>query len=240
MRRLLPVAVLLLLALAAPAHAIPDGGASPDTPGTSVAVSTRTLPVGGTIHFRVTGFPAGEVAYVKIDDGDFCTASATHGACVVYQQRLDSAGTAAGSFALPADIGIGRHWLRILASHEVDGGVKGYTARGNSDFTVVAAGPTTVASAATTGPAGAAATPSATGAGVPTAGATLSVDLPAAATPSASSTPTTTPAAQPIVQPVAETAAVTPTGHRFPYVGAAGLVILCVLAGFLVGRRRRG
>jgi hypothetical protein len=253
MKRLatLVAAVLIALLGITPAHAIPDTGASQDTPGTSVTVSPKTLAVGGTISFRVTGFPAGEVVYVKIDDGTFCSASATHGACVLHQQRLDAHGAASGSFRLPSDVAAGKHWLRMLASQQVagsGGGVKGYTARGNSDFTVTAskagasssATPTSAASlsvAATTSADGSAA--ASTGDAVLSAGATLSVDLPQPAvtvtvtdTPPAAATPSAT-----STRPVAS-AGTAQDGHP-PYVGIIGLIVLAGLAALLVARRAR-
>ncbi len=140
--------VLLTAAVVAgtsPAWAIPEGGASPDTPGTSVSVSPKQLAAGERLSFTVSGFPAGEIVYVKIDDGTECDAAAVHGACVYHQQKISSSGNVSGSFALPSNLRPGAHWLRFLASEPIvkDGqqvGIKGYTARGNSDFTVVAAG----------------------------------------------------------------------------------------------------
>ncbi|MFT4082352.1 MAG: hypothetical protein QM638_07175 [Nocardioides sp.] len=139
----LGAAATVLAALMMPAAAIPPGGASNDTPGTSASSSPKTLHAGDTISFRVTGFPAGQVVYVKIDDGKFCAAAATHGACVVHQQVIGSGGSVSGSFVLPSDLKPGKHWLRFLASEPISGaggGTKGYTARGNSDFTTVAGG----------------------------------------------------------------------------------------------------
>jgi hypothetical protein len=148
MARLLAAAALMLVTggvvLDAPAHAIPDGGAGANTAGTSASASPRTLTAGATIHFTVSGFPAGEVVYLKIDDGTFCSDKAVHGACVVHQQRLTSRGSAAGSFVLPSDLKPGRHWLRFLASKEMTDaagnylGVKGYTTRRGADFTITA------------------------------------------------------------------------------------------------------
>lgn len=170
------LAVLVVsLALAGPAAAIPDDGAGPDTPGTSASVSPKTLRAGETIRFTLSGFPAGEVAYVKIDDGVFCSESGVHGACVVHQQRIGADGRVAGSFTLPDDLEPGPHWLRFLASEEMTDaqgnylGVKGYTRRGGADFTVVAGsapaggGGVTSGSPATGG--GTAAGPTSTGAG---------------------------------------------------------------------------
>jgi len=244
---LIPATALALLALlAAPARAIPAGGASADTPGTSATVSPATLPVGGTLRFTVTGFPAGEVVYVKIDDGETCSASAVHGACVVHQQRLDGRGAASGTIVLPSDVGTGRHWLRFLASQQVEGaggGVKGYTARGHSDFTVTAASaastagtPSRTPAATATASAAAGITPAAVptaGAGAPTAGATLHVDLPK---PVATVTVTARAEASAISTSAAAPGAERATS-RPPYVGIGGLVLLLGLAGVLVARR---
>ncbi|WP_028660635.1 hypothetical protein [Nocardioides insulae] len=141
----LAAVLLTITALAVPASAIPDGGASPDTPGTSASVSGGSVVPGGTIGFRVSGFPAGETVYIKIDDGLTCSSKSVHGACVVHQQAIPGGGTVSGSFVLPTDIKPGRHWLRFLASEELTKGGKyvgtqGYTCRGNTDFTVVAGG----------------------------------------------------------------------------------------------------
>lgn len=147
MRRLLTALVAAFVLTSAPvatARAVPDTGAGADTPGTSASISPSTLRAGDTLRFRVTGFPAGEVVNVKIDDGRFCAEAGVHGACVVHQQRIGADGSVAGSLVLPADLRPGRHWLRFLASQEMTDaagnylGVKGFTLRGSSDFTVAA------------------------------------------------------------------------------------------------------
>ncbi|WP_235735761.1 hypothetical protein [Nocardioides alcanivorans] len=126
------------------ASAIPDSGAGPDTPGTSASASPSTLRAGDTLSFRISGFPAGEIVYVKIDDGQFCAQAGVHGACVVHQQRISANGSVSGSLVLPADLKPGKHWLRFLASEEMFDsqgtyqGVKGYTLRGGANFTVTA------------------------------------------------------------------------------------------------------
>lgn len=136
-RRISLVAVLsgAVAATAFPAAALPPGGASADTPGTSTSVSPRTVEQCGTLNWNVAGFPAGETVHIKIDDGDG-TDQATHGAGVVQTQRIGSGGTASGSLQIPCTMAPGGHWLRYLAT----GGENnlGYTARAGSDFTVVA------------------------------------------------------------------------------------------------------
>lgn len=129
---------LLALALAPAASAVPPGGAGPNTPGTSSSISTPSVEVGGRVSFTVSGYPAGETLYIKIDDEGFCTAP-PFGACVYHQQKIGANGTVSGSFALPAGLAPGQHTLRFLATEETDKGLLGYTRRSPA-FTVVAAG----------------------------------------------------------------------------------------------------
>ncbi|WP_051681739.1 hypothetical protein [Cellulomonas sp. HZM] len=126
-----------------PAAALPPGGAGSSTPGTSSTVSPTRLSAGDTIRFTLRGFPAGETVNVKIDDGAGYSDQTIQGSGVVYQQKIAAGGTVSGSFALPAKLSAGRHWLRFLASEEFTDakgnlGVKGYTNR-SPEFTVVAA-----------------------------------------------------------------------------------------------------
>ncbi|GAA3593591.1 hypothetical protein GCM10022198_16830 [Klugiella xanthotipulae] len=146
-------AVLFLLGVAGGARALPPDGPSPDTPGTWASVSPARVAPGEALTFSLGGFPAGETVYIKLDDGspDVCRVSA-HGACVIHTQVIPSSGVVSGSLVLPHDLPAGAHWLRFLASAAVDpatpaAGTLGFTARGNSDFTVVAAGADTSASA---------------------------------------------------------------------------------------------
>jgi hypothetical protein len=115
--------------IAAPsAFAIPEGGASPDTPGTYAEASPKELKPGETIQFSVSGYPAGEILNVKIDDGAGYSDQTTAGTGVVHTQAIGKNGSTAGSFKLPGDISEGWHWLRFLASEQVEGkGVLGYT-----------------------------------------------------------------------------------------------------------------
>jgi hypothetical protein len=268
MRRALALAAVVaaLLLAGGPAAAIPSGGASPDTPGTDATTTPKSLQPGQTLSYRVSGFPAGEIVYLKIDDGLFCSQSGVHGACVVAQQRIPASGTVTGSLVLPSDLEAGKHWLRFLASEEVyadDGayeGTKGYTARGRSDFTVVAAGPSSPGSSGAgsgTQPSAAASpsavpTATATTGAVPSdtpsaiAGGTLSVSpsaapvtsgaaLPQDTTDTSTGTSTVTTAAAPTVVKVRSVAA----ADRFPYVGLVGLVVLCLLAALVLVRARR-
>lgn len=137
------LAALLGLALTAPvAAAIPDGGASPNTPGTWSRVSPKKLAGGSVLHFTVGGFPAGETLYIKIDDGKACS-NTSHGACVFHTQKIPSSGVVNGSFAVLTSLGKGTHWLRFLASTWVDSGdhskgTKGFTNK-SPKFTITTA-----------------------------------------------------------------------------------------------------
>ncbi len=163
---LVALCVVATLFIGTSAGAIPDEGAGPDTAGTSASISPSTVRAGDTISFTVTGFPAGETVYIKIDDGLSCSESAVHGACVYHQQAIPAGGTVSGTFVLPDDLAVGAHWLRFLASQEktdAEGnylGVLGFTLRGGSDFTVLASEP-----GATTGSAADSGTSAAAGAG---------------------------------------------------------------------------
>ncbi|MFC6154670.1 hypothetical protein [Nocardioides yefusunii] len=148
---------LTTLALGPSSSALPPGGASPDTGGTQGTASPSTLRAGERLSFSISGFPAGEIVSVKIDDGEFCSAKGQHGACVVHQQKVGENGAVRGSFELPADVQPGSHWLRFLASAEMvddDGnylGVKPYSLRGDTDFVVPGAGSDSVGTGAAEG-----------------------------------------------------------------------------------------
>lgn len=195
------------------AQALPPGGASPDTPGTSGTASPASLAPGDRLTFSITGFPAGEVVSVKIDDGEFCSAKGQHGACVVHQQKVGKDGSARGSFALPSDVKPGSHWLRFLASAEMlddDGnylGVKPYSLRGSTDFTVVADAPagtgggaesgakTPAGKSGTSSPAGNAGKSTGRGSTAPAPEGQASTATPTPGVPSATAAPSASPAA---------------------------------------------
>jgi hypothetical protein len=107
---------------------MPEGGPSPDTPGTYAEVSPKELRPGATIQFVVSGYPAGETLNIKIDDGAGYSDTTTAGSGVVHTQAIGASGSTSGSLRLPSDISEGWHWLRFLASEVVEGkGVLGYT-----------------------------------------------------------------------------------------------------------------
>lgn len=154
--RLLAVLALLLVGVlwAPSAHALPPDGAGSDTPGTSSRVSPSTVSPGDTIQWSVSGFPAGETLSIKIDDGAGYSNTTVQGSGVVAQATISADGTASGFLRIPDDISAGAHWLRYLASRVVTtggGGTEGYTNRGNSDFTVVAASSDSTGQGSTTG-----------------------------------------------------------------------------------------
>ena len=141
----LALAAGLAIGLTSAASALPPDGAGPDSPGTSSSVWPSEVKAGETLNFKVSGYPAGETVYIKIDDGEMCT-DTSHGACVYHTQKLDKNGSATGSIVVP-DLEPGKHWLRMLATGDVFDeetgeklGYEGYTRRGGNDFTVVAGG----------------------------------------------------------------------------------------------------
>ncbi|MDO4791120.1 MAG: hypothetical protein Q3999_01390 [Buchananella hordeovulneris] len=138
---LMAAGLALLLSLA-PAWALPPGGAGDSTEGTDSSV-TPSVQAGGTIGFSLTGFPPGEVVYIKIDDGALAGGDASvQGQGVVHSQVIGPDGTVAGSFVLPSYVPAGQHWLRFLASQPRQGhggGVIGFTNR-SPEFTVLAPG----------------------------------------------------------------------------------------------------
>lgn len=256
------LAALALVLVGTGAHAIPPDGAGADTPGTSASVSPRTLAPGATIRFTLSGFPAGEVVYVKIDDGTECDAAAVHGACVYHQQRIGSSGSVSGSFEVPTGLKPGAHWLRFLASEEMtdkDGtylGVKGYTHRGGTDFTVVAATKGTTTKEGGTGTSGSTGAPGTTTSSGTTGGSTgtgEAADKLVVAAPTAAATASATPAVTASVTPSAAAPAEAPTpapaaapaaapvdaGSGVPWIGVGAVAVALVVGAGLGLRARR-
>ena len=239
----------VLVGIGAPSHAAPEGGASPDTPGTSSSVTPKTLAPGGRITFTIKGFPGGETIYVKIDDGNNC-ADTTQGGCVYHQQKIPSSGTVTGSFTLPKSISEGKHWLRFLASKQIFNaagefqGIEGYTLRKGSDFTVAkasAAKATTGGAATTTGPV----TEAQPSAQVTQDTATLSLG---ATTPSTSAGASAGASTVPVSAPVAAPAPVTTvqtisTPRPIPVIGiivlGGAIALAAATLGWVVARTGR-
>ncbi|MBN8882034.1 MAG: hypothetical protein J0H73_06935 [Salana multivorans] len=202
-----------VLGLGGAALALPPDGPGPETPGTSSRVWPTEVRPGDRLYFEVSGYPANETVYIKIDDGQMCS-DTSHGACVYATQALDATGYASGSIIVP-DLAEGAHWLRMLATGDVFDsvtgeklGYEGYTRRGGNDFTVVAGasggadgtgggGDTGAAGAAGgSGAAGGAADGASGGAGAASgedaAGGSVTLDLGEEAAPSAEPTVTST------------------------------------------------
>lgn len=149
--RALAAALLTLgLALGLPlaAQALPPDGPGPETPGTKSRVWPKKVKAGDRLYFEVSGYPANETVYIKIDDGTMCS-DTSHGACVYHTQKLNKKGYAKGSLVVP-NLAPGKHWLRMLATGDVFDsktgekiGYKGYTRRGGNTFTVVEGGSST-------------------------------------------------------------------------------------------------
>ncbi|MFK0172058.1 hypothetical protein ACIQU5_25015 [Streptomyces sp. NPDC090306] len=75
------------------------------TSGTTATVTGGSrVAAGGTVSYRVTGFPAGQQLTVKLDDET-----------IVAQTTIGSDGSRSGSVTVPDDITKGAHWLRFLA-----------------------------------------------------------------------------------------------------------------------------
>ena len=138
-RRWLATLVAVLAALiigSSAATALPPGGASGNSPGTSSTVS-GSVRAGDYLSFTLNGFPAGSTVSIKFDDGNTCSSNAPQGACVVHQQVVPSNGLLKGSFQVPKDINQGKHTLRFLTAVRVgdDGSSKGYSNK-SPQFTV--------------------------------------------------------------------------------------------------------
>ena len=135
----------LALSLPLAAQALPPDGPGPETPGTKSRVWPKKVKAGDRLNFEVSGFPANETVYIKIDDGTMCS-DTSHGACVYHTQKLNKKGYAKGSLVVP-NLAPGKHWLRMLATGDVFDsktgekiGYKGYTRRGGNTFTVLEGG----------------------------------------------------------------------------------------------------
>ncbi len=148
-RALAPILALLSLVLTlgvgGMAYALPPDGPAPDSPGTSSRVWPAEVAPGDLLYFEVSGYPANETVYIKIDDGLACS-DTSQGACVYATQALDANGYASGSIVVP-DLAPGAHWLRMLATGDIFDsktgeklGYQGYTRRGGNDFTIISGG----------------------------------------------------------------------------------------------------
>ncbi|MTD14899.1 hypothetical protein GIS00_13215 [Nakamurella sp. YIM 132087] len=158
------------------ALALPPGGAASDTPGTSSTVDGSAA-IGEQLSFTLSGYPAGETVYVKIDDGQYTGSGVVAGADIVATFPIPDSGSVSGTITVPADLAEGDHWLRFLASKVVDAGTLGYTHKSDTFTVTAAAAPTTSAGTTTTAPTTSAGTTTAaptTTSGATTTGSTTS------------------------------------------------------------------
>ncbi|MDU0967505.1 MAG: hypothetical protein E7A62_02230 [Actinomycetaceae bacterium] len=134
----LVLALLATLLIGAPrALALPPGGAGDSNAGQST-INPSVLPVGGTVSFTLTGFPAGSTVSVKLDDGLIDGSdSSQQFTGVVHKGVVPASGTWSSSFVLPSYVHEGSHWLRFLTTYGPNN--QGYTHR-SANFQVVAAG----------------------------------------------------------------------------------------------------
>ncbi|MGW5333879.1 hypothetical protein [Streptomyces bauhiniae] len=78
--------------------------AASDSRGAKAAITASRVQPGGTIHFKVTNFPAGQTVTIKLDDED-----------ILGQWKADAAGNHEDDVVIPALTPAGAHWLRFLA-----------------------------------------------------------------------------------------------------------------------------
>lgn len=132
-RRLAAIGITLVagVAFAPPVHSLPPGGASPNTPGTSSALSPTSVEACGTMTWEVWGFAPNEIVNVKINDGALSGGDmSVQGQGVVSQARADSTGYAVNSVDIPCGLEPGgNYWLRFLATEVLNdaGETRGYT-----------------------------------------------------------------------------------------------------------------
>lgn len=217
---------LLALPAAGIASAIPPGGASANTPGTSSNVSPTTVEQCGSLKYEISGYPAGETVSYKFDDGQW-------GPNVYGQATVGADGTVNGSIELPCDIPEGQHWVRFLASKQTDEGSLGYSQK-SPVFTVVAKGAGTASAADSSGETDSSSSAGAAAAATPAAAPAAAI-TPAAVAPAA-------PAAAAAAAPATVTQTVTsiltiPVSANQPASGGGTLTInvLLLIAGVLLG-----
>lgn len=131
--------------------ALPPGGAGANTPGTTSSVSPSSVAHGGSLSWSVSGYPAGETVYVKIDDGSYTGDGVVQGADIVTSTKIGSDGKASGKLTVPRDLTAGSHTLRFLASDVTDAGTLGYTHKSQTFTVTAAASPSTASSTSTSG-----------------------------------------------------------------------------------------
>ncbi|NEA46240.1 hypothetical protein, partial [Streptomyces sp. SID10815] len=78
--------------------------AASNSRGAKARITASEVQPGGTLHFTVEKFPAGQTVTVKLDDD-----------AILGQWKADATGAYEGDVAIPADTPAGAHWLRFLA-----------------------------------------------------------------------------------------------------------------------------
>ncbi|WP_062645874.1 hypothetical protein [Streptomyces maremycinicus] len=122
-------------ASATPVPAASGGPASAtNSAGAKAGITADQVQAGGTLHFTVTRFPAGQTVTLKLDDED-----------ILGQWKADAQGSYEGDVTVPADTPTGAHWLRFLAPNPPTSLKVAFTVTG-------AAGTGSTSSSATTAP----------------------------------------------------------------------------------------
>ncbi|WP_405632053.1 hypothetical protein OG933_40325 [Streptomyces sp. NBC_00016] len=90
--------------------------------GAKAQITASRVQAGGTLHFEVTKFPAGETVTVKLDDED-----------ILGQWKADAQGSHEGDVTVPAGTSGGAHWLRFLAPNPPTSLKVAFTVTGAAD-----------------------------------------------------------------------------------------------------------
>ncbi|MEU1125065.1 hypothetical protein ABZ371_16245 [Streptomyces sp. NPDC005899] len=87
---------------------VPEASGAPaaasNSRGAKAEVTASQVQAGGTIHFKVSKFPARQTVTVKFDDEE-----------ILGQWKADASGAYEGEVTIPAGTPAGAHWLRFLA-----------------------------------------------------------------------------------------------------------------------------
>ncbi|WP_406010783.1 hypothetical protein OG440_35160 [Streptomyces sp. NBC_00637] len=90
--------------------------------GAKAEITASQVQAGGTLHFEVTKFPAGETVTVKLDDES-----------ILGQWKADAQGSYEGDVTVPAGTSTGAHWLRFLAPNPPTSLKVAFTVTGAAD-----------------------------------------------------------------------------------------------------------
>lgn len=121
-RRALTLALAALALWPATALAIPPGGPSENRGGAVITLDALVVAPGAAVAYHGTGFNAGEVVSIKVDDGLVLPQTPAGGADVFATVTAGEDGTIAGSVDLAgvrsdyaAELASGKHLLRFLS-----------------------------------------------------------------------------------------------------------------------------